>query len=398
MKRTSTVRIVASCLILAGLACSLPGTGEPPATEVAPPPETEAPPLTESPPVTEAAPVTEPPAAEPLVVTHADSQFRLYALDGSLVDTWAASGLEWVREGVAQVVGDGIYYVDSGGASLGGVVRRVSGADVTELSFTAAPVPASLTFAVSSDGARIAWAHSGWDTAGNTSKLWVAGIDGAGQTLVVQASPNDAIDDYYVLEPVTWTADGNLVFAWQISGIGGYILYFGYSTLFSYNPDLGATAELAGFAVSPGAPCWNSLSPDGAFAIGSCVLAGGAAGMRERDLATGGENVFPVWPEDQGQDGAGVYSPSGAQVAYSIARGNMDDEAGHIIIAPHLGSDVTLVASVAGGTFDRILWADEDRLVAGYWVGDTNSVDLIRLSDLARTPVGEGRLVGLLWP
>jgi hypothetical protein len=53
---------------------------------------------------------------------------------------------------------------------------------------------------------------------------------------------------------------------------------------------------------------------------------------------------------------------------------------------------------VAGGTFDRILWVGEDRLVAGYWVGDTSSVDLIRLSDLARTPVGEGRLVGLLWP
>ena len=392
MKRTPAVRIVAVCLLLAGLACSLPGPGEPPVTDVVPPPATEAPPVTEAP------PATEPPAAEPLVVTLADGQFRLYALDGSLTDTWPAGGMEWAREGTAQVVGNAVYYVDSGGESVGGVVRRVSGAGVEELSFTAAEGLATLTFAVSPDGSRIAWSHSSWDATGNNSMLWVAGIDGSGQTLVVQATPDDGIDDFYVLEPVTWTADGDLVFAWQISGIGGYILYFGYSTLGLYHPSTGTVDELAGFDVSPGAPCWNSLSPDAAFAVGSCIPVSGAPGMRERDLASGAENVFPLWPEDQGQDGAGVYSPSGAQVAYSIARANMDDEAGHIIIAPHLGSDVTLVASVVGGTFDRILWTDEGRLVAGYWAGETNGVDLIRLSDLARTPVGEGRLVGLLWP
>jgi hypothetical protein len=331
-------------------------------------------------------------------VTHAGDQFRFYGLDGSLVDTWPAAGLGFAREGVAQVVGDAVYYVDSGGASLGGVVRRVSGTDVTELGFTAAEDLASLTFAVSPDESRIAWSHSAWDAAGNTSRLWIASVDGSGQTLVTEASPNDAIDDYYVLEPVTWTADGNLVYAWQISGIGGYILYFGYSTLFLYNPGTGATTELAGFDASPGAPCWSGVSPDAAFAVGSCALEGAAAGMRERDLETGGENVFPLWPEDQGQDGAGAYSPSGSRVAYSIARSNPDAEAGHIITATHLGSDVTLVASVDGGTFDRLLWLDDDRLAAGYWAGDTNGVDLIRLSDLARTPVGEGRLIGLLWP
>jgi hypothetical protein len=76
----------------------------------------------------------------------------------------------------------------------------------------------------------------------------------------------------------------------------------------------------------------------------------------------------------------------------------MDDEAGHIIVASHLGADTTLVASVDGGTFDRIFWVDEDRLVTGYWSGATSAVDVIRLSDLARSLVGEGRLVGLLWP
>jgi hypothetical protein len=185
------------------------------------------------------------------------------------------------------VVGNAVYYVDSGGESVGGVVRRVSGAGVDELSFTAAEGLATLTFAVSPDGSRIAWSHSSWDATGNNSMLWVAGIDGSGQTLAVQATPNDAIDDFYVLEPVTWTADGDLVFAWQISGIGGYILYFGYSTLGLYHPSTGTVDELAGFDVSPGAPCWNSLSPDAAFAIGSCIAASGAPGMRERDLATG---------------------------------------------------------------------------------------------------------------
>ncbi len=393
MRRTRTVRIVAFCLLLAGLACSLPVPSTPAVTEVVPMPGTEPPPVTVPPLVT-----VPPPVAEPLVVTHQGEEFHLYNLDGTPAGAWPAAGLGWVREGTAQVVGDSIYYVDSGGASLGGVVRRVSAGGVEELSFTAAESLASLTFAVSPDGSRIAWSHSAWDAAGNTSKLWISAIDGTGQTLVVQSTPDDGIDDFYVLEPVTWTSDGNLIYAWQISGIGGYILYFGYSTLGLYYPATGSSVELVGFDVSPGAPCWNSLSPDAAFAIGSCITGSGVPGMRERDLGSGAEHIFPVWPEDQGQDGAGTYSPSGARVAYSIARGNMDDEAGHIMVASHLGADTTLVASVDGGTFDRLLWVDEDRIAAGYWSGDTNGVDLIRLTDLARTPLGAGRLVGLLWP
>jgi len=398
MKRTHAVRVVASCLFLAGLACSLPGPGTPPVTDVIPLPETEGPPASEVPAVTEPPPVTDAPAVEPLVVTQVADQFHLYALDGALTGTWPAAGIGWVREGTAQVVGDAVYYVDSGGQSLGGVVRRVSAAGVEELGFTAAEALTELTFVVSPDESRIAWSHSAWDATGNTSKLWISDLSGTGQTLVVQSTPDDGIDDYYVLEPVTWTATGNLVYAWQISGIGGYILYFGYSTLGLYSPSTGSIVELVGFDVSPGAPCWNSLSPDAAFVIGSCISESGVPGMRERDLATGVERIFPLWPEDQGQDGAGVYSHSGARVAYSIARGNMDDEAGHIIVASHLGSDTTLVASVAGGTFDRIFWVDEDRLVTGYWSGETSAVDVIRLSDLARSLVGEGRLVGLLWP
>lgn len=397
MTSIRAVRLVALGLLLASLACSLPGPASPAATEAVPPPATE-PPLATEPPATEPPVTAPPPIAEPLVVTHAEDELRLYALDGTLSATWSAAGLGWAREGTAQVVGDSVYYVDSGGSSLGGVVRRVSGAGVEELSFTAAGALSQLTFVVSPDGSRIAWSHSAWDVSGNTSKLWVAGIDGSSATLAVQASPADEFEDFYVLEPVAWTPDGSLIYAWQISGIGD-LLFFGYSSLYRY--DL-ATATITPLApIPPGAtitPCWDGLSAGATLAIGSCTTAGGVPGERERDLATGVEHIFPLWPEGQDQDGAGAYSPSSGRVAYAIAQGDFEHQTGNIIVAPHLGGDLTLVASVDPGYFDRILWVDEGRLVVGYWSGDTSGVDVIQLSDLARSPIGEGRLVGLLWP
>lgn len=398
MKRTRTVRAVAFCLLLAGLACSLPIPGTPPVTDVVPPPGTEPPPITEAP-ATEPPLVTEPPpAAEPLVVIHAEDEFRLHALDGTPSGTWSAAGLGWAREGTAQAVGDAVYYVDSGGASLGGVVRRVSASGAEELSFTAAEGLSELSFAVSPDESRIAWSHSAWDINGNTSELWVAAIDGSGATLVVQASPADELEDFYVLEPIAWAPDASLIYAWQVSGIGD-LLFFGYSSLYRYAPASGTITPLA--PIPPGGtvmPCWDGLSPDASTAIGSCASAGGVPGERERDLATGAEHIFPLWPDGQDQDGAGAYSPSGGQVAYAIAQGDFEHQTGNIIVAPHLGGDITMVASLDPGYFDRIFWVDEGRLVVGYWSGAASVVDVIRLSDLAQSTVGEGQLVGLLWP
>jgi len=368
------------------LGCSLPqqllgeAVGSAPTAEI---PEGVSPP-----------PATEVPAPEPLVVTHQGDVFQVHALDGTLRETRPAAGLDYARPNTAQVVGESIYYLDSAGSSLGGVVRRVTSAGVETLDFTAAEDTDTLTFAVSEDETRIAWTHAFFGQASRFSKLWIAGIDGSNPELIVETGTPDSqpLPEYFALEAVRWMDDGDLIYAWQVTGIGGYILFFGWSSFYRYSPAEGASTPLIPASEEGTGPCWYTLSPDGAYAAGGC----GPDGMGEREMASGAETAFPVLP-DQGQQGAAAYSPSGDQLAYAVARGNYEDEAGQVLVRLSRDEPPDSVASHSPGYFERILWADEERLVVGYTVGEAGAVDLLNV-DGTRSPIGDGRLIGLMRP
>ena len=382
-RRRNPVLATVICLTLV-LGCSLPGRllGEVPGSTAA----------TNSP--GGGAPPTpgNVPAPESLVVTHQAADFQVYSLDGALVETRSAEGLAYARPNTAQVVGESIYYVASGGSSVGGVVRRVTADGVETLDFTSAEPQASLTFAVSDDDQRIAWTYSGYDSAGASSQLWIADIDGGNSQMIVESDPADSLAEYFALEAMRWMDDGDLIYAWQVTGIGGYILFFGWSSLYRYSPAEDASTPLVPATEEGAGPCWFGLSPDGEYAAGGC----GEEGMRERELASGTDTAFEVLP-DQGQQGAAAYSPSGARLAYAIARGNPDDEAGQVMMRLRRGEAPTAIASQSPGYFDRILWADEDRMVVGYFLREGGSVDLLNV-DGTRSPIGDGALIGLMRP
>ncbi len=286
----------------------------------------------ETQPGTELAPgVTE--APEPLVVTHQGSDFNVYSLDGTLVETRSASGLDYARPNTAQVVGESIYYVDSSDTGMGGVVRRVTSDGVETLDFTAGEEMASVTFAVSADERRIAWTHSTYEAAGVVSQLWIANLDGRDAQMVVESDPSDSIEEYFALEAVRWE-DGDLIYAWQVTGIGGYILFFGWSSFYRYSPVDNISTPLIPASAEGTGPCWYAVSPDGMYAVGGC----GDGGMRERELSSGTDTAFPVLP-DQGQQGGAAYSPSGERLAYAIARGNYENESGQVLVRMSRGED-----------------------------------------------------------
>jgi hypothetical protein len=287
-------------------------------------------------------------------------------------------------------VGESIYYVDSSGSSLGGVVTRVTSEGAQVLDFTAGEDMASVTFAVSDDESRIAWTHSTFGAEGVTSRLWIADIDGSDIRLAVESDPNDDIAEYYALETVRWMPDGDLVYAWQVTGIGGYILFFGWSSLFRYDPVADTTTPLIPLEGEGAGPCWYAISPDGMYALGGC----GSEGLLERNLVEGSETAFPVLP-GQGQQGAGAYSPSGDRLAYAIARGNPEDELGQVLVRLSQDEEAIVLSTQSPGYFGRILWADEDRLVVGAAQNDRSSVDVLTV-DGTRSAIGEGELIGLL--
>ncbi len=371
-------------LMAAALACGPTLTGQPSETV----PAAETPQLT-----IPASPSPTQPAPEPVVVTHLKPNFNLYDTAGQLLETRTAEGLDFARPNTAQVVGDAIYYVAQGDGGQGQVVRRVTNTETTDLDFTRTESFSGLTFAVSQDGARIAWSNTKWDAEAPISQLWMAGIDGQAPTLVAQTDSGDEIAEWFVLEPVAWLADGDLVYAWQVTGIGGYILFGGWSSLYRYSPGTAAVTPLAPVAAEVSAPCWNDLTSDGAYSVGAC----GALGqVVERTTASGLETLFPLLP-DQGQAGAGAYAPSDNRMAYAIARGEPDNEAGQLVLVSARGEAPVVIASQASGAFEAILWLDEDRMAVGYWQGDATFVDLVT-TDGTRTAIGPGRLVGLMRP
>lgn len=379
-------------LFVALLACNLPLPNGTPTVEATLTPEDATPIASQTP--TEEATLTAEPTPEPRVVVFQAGNFNLYNLDGTLSETRPAAGLaSWAHANQYQVVGQSIYYVDSGGSSLGGSVKRVTTSGVDDLAFTAVPNLAKLSFSVSAEETMIAWASGAW----GDSELWMAQIDGSNVQSILQSDPADALEDFYVLEVYRWTQAHTPLFAWQISGIGD-LLYFGYSSMYEFLP---ATSEIVPFYEAPiegGMPCWSAVSDDSVYLVGMCEGGSGVPGMRERETSTGIETVLPVLP-DQQQSGAAAYSPSGTKLAFAFgARGaDPDDISGSIAVRNAPGEAPFVLTSVVDGYFQNIEWVNEDLLVVQgteTWVTKT----YLLATDGTLTLLADGELIGLMWP
>jgi hypothetical protein len=369
-------------LVFAALACNLPQPGT---STVEPPPS-----LTPEP--TEEATATDEPAPEPRVVVFAGGNFNIYNLDGTLSETRPAAGLpEWAHVNTFQIVGDTIYYVDSGGNQLGGTVKRVTTGGVDDLVFTTIPVPKIVTFSVSPDESMIAWAAAEWAH----SELWMANIDGTDVKTITQFDPDSGMNEFYVLEVYRWGQAGNLFYVWQVSGIGD-LLYFGYSSMYGYDPASNTYSTYFPESLG-GMMCWGAISPDDTLLTGTCDGGSGIMGLRERNLATSAETVMPLFP-DQQQTGGVSYSPSGRRLAYAFGkRGpDPDDIQGWIAYRDAPGEDPVVITSIASGYFQETVWASEELLVVQGTMDWDLNVYLLTL-DGAITHFADGELIGLMW-
>ncbi len=373
-------------LVLAILACNLPQPGTPTLEG----PSTEEPTLEP----TGESTATEEPVPEPRVVIFAGGNFEIFNLDGTLSETRPAAGLmEWAHPNTYQIVGNTIYYVDSGGTGMSGTVKRVTPGGVDDLAFTAIPNMKILTFSVNADESMIAWAAAEWAN----SELWIANIDGSNIQTIMQFDPTSGMDEFYVLEVYRWSQAGNLFYVWQISGIGD-LLYFGYSSMYGYDPATNTYSTYYPATPGGGMPCWSAISPDDTLLTGTCDGGSGIQGLRERDLATSAETLLPLLP-DQQQTGGVSYSPSGIQLAYAFGSRGMDpdDINGWIAVRTAPGVNPTVITSIADGYFQKTTWASEGLLVVQ---GTDNYIVKTYLLTLdgAITHFADGELIGLMWP
>ena len=316
-----------------------------------------------------------------IVFNNQAEEFQAYLPDGRMAYKIPAAGIKYPSPFTTSVVNGAVYYLTQTGETF---VRA------TPESVKVIDIPANFMskLAVSDDEKFIAW--SMFDPNGSSS-LWVAQMDADHNVIdsreVVRYSAEQS--EAFNISPIAWTADGRLLFERGLTGIGGYILYGGHNSLYSYDP---AVAELITLvpAEEMHGLCLESYDPDQEKILFNCSKEGPIIGIRDLkdDFA---DQQIPLLP-NQGAAGSAYFSPSGNFLAYAIARSNPENESGDVVVVPaDLSRAPTTITSVAENSYPVVLgWLDEETLLFSRSQWPDSSVWIVRLdgSDLQQMAAG----------
>ena len=313
---------------------------------------------------------------------NAETKAELFKYSVSTTDYWGFCS--------AQMVGDTLFYFSSKDQT----VTQVNKTGSVQLSFL--PKSISLGFAVSPDGTQIAWSLDLQGQNNPGSELWVANIDGTNAKKIasIDAATNSK---WLVLRPYRWLDDGRLLFIYKPTGIGGYILFYGFAGISIYDPAGGnnaITPLMAPAAPGSGILCVNEISPDLKTAVMTC----GSQTQGQiilRDIASDKLTAIPLLP-DQVQAGSPVYSPSGDWLAYAVARGQPDNEVGKAAVVPAAGGQPQVIATFSGGYVHVAAWIAENRLLLESIQNDGSSIWTVNRDGSGLVKVADGSYVGPL--
>lgn len=316
----------------------------------------------------------------------ADGQFKSIDPFGQpLGFTSDAAGIEWIsdpmvgvsKKNVLLATHDGLKLIDWEGSRL--------------LAFAGAK--SMMSADISRDGSRIAWVTDEVIGSGLQAELWTANFDGSDAVKVFELTPAETSVKPTAVEILGWTRDGKLLYATRADGIGGYILYMGWNDIYVYEPATGGSTDLY---IDDGSNwmCVNAISNN------FNMVAIGCNTIRIQNLATGAVVEFPAVPE-QNIAGSAKFSPNDTLVAYSIARGNPDDEYSQLLMAPADGSSAPVVLdAIEKGTFAVLGWIDENTVLYTTSPGFSVGVELWRIeTDGVSEPfkITDGIFVGFIY-
>jgi Tol biopolymer transport system component len=298
------------------------------------------------------------------------------------------SGADWLSYDSARWANDSFYYANPTDKSI---VQIAKNGAAKKLAFI--PAKDNLSFAISTDGKKIAWSFDVTTGKNPASELWVANLDGTGakQVAAVDAASNTK---WLVLKPYRWLPDGRLLYIDEPTGIGGYILFYGFAGLHVYDP---AASKLTNLTPSLGAGslCLLDISPDLKSLVSSC------ASSQKSDISlinlTNSQVISLTRQTDQNVVGSPAWSPSGAWMAYAYARGNPDDEKGSIALVAAGASTPKILASVSKGYFNVAAWVNEDQFIVQRYEGNTSSIWLFKRDGSAPVKLSNGAVISLIY-
>jgi hypothetical protein len=161
-----------------------------------------------------------------------------------------------------------------------------------------------------------------------------------------------------------WSVDGNsLYFSREPSGIGGYIVFSGASSLYKIDLSTYQKTELipADFSSGPFI-CLDALSADERYVADHCLQ----KSITIKDLSTGASTSIQP-PEGLAgfqTVGSARFSPNGSRVAFALAKNDPNNEQGWIAVSDELqGSSQLILAGDPGVSYQVVGWLSDQTLL-----------------------------------
>lgn len=294
-------------------------------------------------------------------------------------------GADWLGVNQVQVFENTVYYFSNKDRQ----VMRRDAQGLQPLAFI--PKSDSIHFVISADQKRIAWNIDSWGSSAPASELWVADLNGANaKKLLTRSATNNP--KFLIFQPLRWLSNGQLVYVEEPTGIGGYILYYGFAEIWIIDP---ASGKFANFSPPTGKDglCLKQLSPDTITTVSTCGA--GQAQLVLYDLVAKKATQVELVPE-QGQAGSVYYSPSGQWIAYGVARNNPENELGKLVVIPASGAPVRVIHQVNGGYVSVLGWLDNERILFIRYEGEKNTIFVVNKDGSGLVKVAEGLFAGLI--
>lgn len=284
-----------------------------------------------------------------------DGRFRAFDFNGNPLGVeFPAGNSTWYGDNDINTFQDEIFYSEF---SSNSGVFRVNALGTQKLDFIEVQDPVYI--AISPDRQKIAWSTSSWGEGNLRTEIIYANLDGSNQQLIDSITADEQNDLNLNFFPVRWTDDGRLIYATGMTGIGGYMLFWGYNGMYIFNPLNNSIRTLVDDQERLGI-CLSSISDD---LTKIAIVCGEEGNVRVRSLDSGTEMIFPII-EDQVLAGAARFSPSGEWLAYVVQRTDPMQELGKIVVVPVDGSKPPRVlTTVEDGSFSVEGWVSEDHLL-----------------------------------
>lgn len=388
--------ILVGCNLPSGTPTGLPAPTVTPQPTSQPPTATSAPSatLTPMPTLTQAAAtITKPPIilqkklySGVMVYDRKTTDVQAYAFDGKPLGFKSTlPGADWLGATQVQAFENTVYYFSNKDRQ----VMRRDAQGLQPLAFI--PKSDSTHFLISADHKRIAWTIDSWVGNAPGSELWVADISGANAKKVLTKDPKNN-PKFLVYHPLRWLSNGQLVFVEEPTGIGGYILFYGFAEIWIIDLSNGKFANFSPPTGKDGL-CLKQLSPDTMTAVSTCGA--GQSQLVLYDHNTKKATQVAVVP-DQGQAGSVVYSPNGQSIAYAVARGNPEKEVGKLVTMPSSGAPVKIIHEVSGGYINVLGWVDSERILFIRYLSDKGTIFVVNKDGSELVKVADGMFAGMI--